>query len=33
LRQAAKAYSAEEVPVGAVIVLEGHIIACSFNQF
>lgn len=32
LRQAAKAYTAEEVPVGAVVVREGHIIARSFNQ-
>src|ERR1044071_4113785 len=32
LRQAAKAYEAEEVPVGAVIVREGRIIARGFNQ-
>src|SRR5437899_4541867 len=32
LRQAAKAYSAEEVPVGAVVVREGHIIARAYNQ-
>jgi deoxycytidylate deaminase len=32
LRQAAKAYAAEEVPVGAVIVREGRIIARAFNQ-
>jgi len=32
LRQAAKAYEAEEVPVGAVIVREGKIIARAFNQ-
>jgi tRNA(adenine34) deaminase len=32
LRQAAKAYAAEEVPVGAVVVREGHIIARAFNQ-
>jgi tRNA(adenine34) deaminase len=32
LRQAAKAYSAEEVPVGAVVVREGRIIARAFNQ-
>src|SRR6185295_18176127 len=32
LRQAARAYAAEEVPVGAVIVREGHIIARAFNQ-
>jgi tRNA(adenine34) deaminase len=32
LRQAAKAYAAEEVPVGAVVVREGRIIARSFNQ-
>jgi tRNA(adenine34) deaminase len=32
LRQAAKAYAAEEVPVGAVIVREGHIIARAYNQ-
>src|SRR5437763_15375116 len=32
LRQARKAYSAEEVPVGAVVVLEGHIIGRAYNQ-
>jgi tRNA(adenine34) deaminase len=32
LRQAARAYEAEEVPVGAVVVLEGRIIARAFNQ-
>ena len=32
LRQAAKAYEAGEVPVGAVIVREGHVIARAFNQ-
>ncbi len=32
LRQAARAYAAEEVPVGAVVVREGRIIARSFNQ-
>lgn len=32
LRQAAKAYSAEEVPIGAVVVREGHIIARACNQ-
>lgn len=32
LRQAAKAYAAEEVPVGAVIVRAGRIIARGFNQ-
>ena len=32
LRQAAKAYAAEEVPVGAVVVRDGCIIARSFNQ-
>src|SRR5882762_11243867 len=32
LRQAARAYAAEEVPVGAVIVREGRIIARAFNQ-
>src|ERR1043165_5092994 len=32
LRQAAKAYEAEEVPVGAVIVREGRVIARAFNQ-
>ena len=32
LRQAAKAYEADEVPVGAVIVREGKIIARAFNQ-
>lgn len=32
LRQAAKAYQAEEVPIGAVIVHQGRIIARAFNQ-
>jgi len=32
LRQAAKAYAAEEVPVGAVVVREGRIIGRAFNQ-
>ena len=32
LRQAMRAYEAEEVPVGAVIVREGRIIARAFNQ-
>lgn len=32
LRQAMRAYQAEEVPVGAVIVREGRIIARAFNQ-
>jgi tRNA(adenine34) deaminase len=32
LRQAAKAYQADEVPVGAVIVREGRVIARAFNQ-
>ena len=32
LRQAVKAYEAEEVPVGAVVVREGRIIARAFNQ-
>jgi tRNA(adenine34) deaminase len=32
LRQAAKAHEAGEVPVGAVIVREGRIIARAFNQ-
>lgn len=32
LRQAAKAYAAEEVPIGAVVVREGRIIGRSFNQ-
>jgi tRNA(adenine34) deaminase len=32
LRQALKAYEAEEVPVGAVVVREGRIIARGFNQ-
>jgi tRNA(adenine34) deaminase len=32
LRQAKMAYEAEEVPVGAVIVRDGKIIARSFNQ-
>ena len=32
LRQAARAFEAEEVPVGAVIVREGHVIARAYNQ-
>ena len=32
LRQAARAYAAEEVPVGAVVVRQGRIIARAFNQ-
>jgi len=32
LRQAVKAYEAGEVPVGAVIVREGRVIARAFNQ-
>ncbi|MFL6583682.1 MAG: tRNA adenosine(34) deaminase TadA [Chthoniobacterales bacterium] len=32
LRQAQKAYQAEEVPVGAVIVREARVIARAFNQ-
>jgi tRNA(adenine34) deaminase len=32
LRQAAKAFAAEEVPVGAVVVREGRIIARACNQ-
>src|SRR5256885_6332637 len=32
LRQAIRAYEAEEVPIGAVVVREGKIIARAFNQ-
>jgi len=32
LRQARKAYEAEEVPIGAVVVREGRIIARGYNQ-
>ncbi len=32
LRQAARAYAAEEVPIGAVVVKGGRIIARAFNQ-
>jgi tRNA(adenine34) deaminase len=32
LRQANKAFEAEEVPVGAVVVRDGRIIARAFNQ-
>src|SRR5262245_38684647 len=32
LRQATRAYEAEEVPVGAVVVREGRIIARAYNQ-
>jgi tRNA(adenine34) deaminase len=32
LRQAAKAYAADEVPIGAVITHKGRVIARAFNQ-
>ena len=32
LRQAMKAYEADEVPVGAVVVREGAVIARAWNQ-
>lgn len=32
LRLARRAYTADEVPVGAVIIYEGHIIARAYNQ-
>jgi tRNA(adenine34) deaminase len=32
LRQALRAYEAEEVPIGAVVVRQGRIIARAFNQ-
>src|SRR5690349_12960263 len=32
IRQAVRAYEAEEVPIGAVVVREGRIIARAFNQ-
>src|SRR4051794_36479769 len=32
LRQAEKAFKAEEVPIGAVVVREGRIIARAYNQ-
>jgi tRNA(adenine34) deaminase len=32
LRQAARAFEADEVPVGAVVVREGRVIARAFNQ-
>jgi tRNA(adenine34) deaminase len=32
LREAQRAFDADEVPVGAVIVLEGKIIGCGYNQ-
>src|SRR6188508_2388068 len=32
LRQAARAYEAEEVPVGAIVVREGRVIARAYNQ-
>ncbi len=32
LRFAAKAYKAEEVPVGAVVVREGRVVARAYNQ-
>src|ERR1700747_159332 len=32
LRQAARAYEAEEVPIGAVVVREGRIISRAYNQ-
>src|SRR5438046_3597136 len=32
LRQAKKAYDADEVPIGAVVVRGGKIIGCAYNQ-
>src|SRR5215470_770606 len=32
LRQAARAYEAEETPIGAVVVREGRVIARAYNQ-
>src|ERR671922_2615541 len=32
LRQAQKAYAADEVPIGAVVMREGRIIARAYNQ-
>ena len=32
LKQAKKAFAADEVPVGAVIVLDGKVIARAYNQ-
>jgi tRNA(adenine34) deaminase len=32
LRQAARALAAEETPIGAIVVRQGHIIARAFNQ-
>ena len=32
LREAHKAYAAEEVPIGAVVVREGQVIARAWNQ-
>ncbi|HCQ37907.1 MAG TPA: tRNA-specific adenosine deaminase, partial [Verrucomicrobiales bacterium] len=32
LREARKAYAAEEVPIGAVVVREGKVIARGWNQ-
>src|SRR5215467_8289577 len=32
LRQAQKAYAADEVPIGAVVMREGKVIARAFNQ-
>ena len=32
LRQAARAYEADEVPIGAVVVHEGRVIARDFNR-
>jgi tRNA(adenine34) deaminase len=32
LRQAARAYEAEEVPIGAVVVREGRVIGRAYNQ-
>ena len=32
LREARKAYAAEEVPIGAVVVQEGTVIARAWNQ-
>ena len=32
LRMAARAYEADEVPIGAVVVREGRVIARAYNQ-
>ncbi len=32
IQEAHNAFQADEVPVGAIVVRDGHVIACQFNQ-